>query len=140
MVDRRIPLFGLGGRWKGPPTATRVDTTIRDPEQLPGLELAGSFQRLQADLSFTEPRFLDMNMAAGFDIFAKQLDETKTSGFMSTKYGGSLRYTFNSPGGSAFVTFLSNAHHFSSQRISPLARTSVTMSGGCLASQYLTAC
>ena len=58
------------------------------------LKLAGSFQRLQADLSFTEPRFLDMNMAAGFDIFAKQLDETKTSGFMSTKYGGTLRVSY----------------------------------------------
>ncbi len=58
------------------------------------LKLAGSFQRLQADLSFTEPRFLDMNMAAGFDIFAKQVDETKTSGFMSTKYGGTLRVAY----------------------------------------------
>lgn len=58
------------------------------------LKLAGSFQRLQADLSFTEPRFMDMNVAAGFDIFAKQLDETNTSGFMSTKYGGTLRASY----------------------------------------------
>jgi outer membrane protein insertion porin family len=58
------------------------------------LKLAGSFTRLQADLSFTEPRFLDTNIAAGFDIFAKALDETNTSGFKSTKYGGSLRMSY----------------------------------------------
>ena len=58
------------------------------------LKLAGSFSRLQADLSFTEPRFLDMNLAAGFDLFAKQLDETSTSGFRSTKFGGTLRVSY----------------------------------------------
>ena len=30
------------------------------------LALSGSFERLQVDLSFTEPRFLDRNLAAGF--------------------------------------------------------------------------
>lgn len=58
------------------------------------LKLAGSFTRLQADLSFTEPRFLDMNMAAGFDLFAKQVDETNTSGYKSDKFGGSLRVAY----------------------------------------------
>ncbi len=58
------------------------------------LKLAGSFSRLQADLSFTEPRFLDMNLAAGFDLFAKQLDEKNTSGFMSTKFGGTVRVSY----------------------------------------------
>jgi outer membrane protein insertion porin family len=32
------------------------------------LKVAGSFERFQIDLSFTEPRFLDMNLAAGFDL------------------------------------------------------------------------
>ena len=40
------------------------------------LGLSGSFTRLQAELSFTEPRFLDRNLAAGFDLFAKQTDLT----------------------------------------------------------------
>ena len=35
------------------------------------LRLAGSLERLQIDLSFTEPRFLDLNLAAGFDLFHK---------------------------------------------------------------------
>ncbi len=35
------------------------------------LRLAGSAERMQVDLSFTEPRFLDRNLAAGFDLFHK---------------------------------------------------------------------
>ena len=40
------------------------------------LRLSGSFERLQVDLSFTEPRFLDRNLAAGFDLFHKDVDLT----------------------------------------------------------------
>ena len=58
------------------------------------LKLAGSFERLQADLSFTEPRFLDRNLAAGFDLFAKQIDYSNSSGFEQRKYGGALRLGF----------------------------------------------
>ncbi len=35
------------------------------------LKLAGSFERMQVDFSFTEPRFLDRNLSAGFDLFFK---------------------------------------------------------------------
>ena len=35
-----------------------------------------------------------MNVAAGFDLFAKQLDETNTSGYKSNKLGGSLRMSY----------------------------------------------
>lgn len=55
------------------------------------LKLAGSLDRFQIDLSFTEPRFLDKNLAAGFDLFHKEVDQTSQSGFKSRKTGGSLR-------------------------------------------------
>ena len=58
------------------------------------LKLAGSFQRLQADLAFTEPRFLDYNLSAGFDLFFKQLDYTQQSGFQQRKAGGDVRLGF----------------------------------------------
>lgn len=58
------------------------------------LKLAGSFERLQIDLSFTEPRFLDTNIAAGFDLFHKEIDQQDTSGFSSRTTGGSLRLGF----------------------------------------------
>jgi len=58
------------------------------------LKLGGSLERLQVDLSFTEPRFLDYNIAAGFDLFHKEVDQRSQSGFRSRKTGGSLRLGF----------------------------------------------
>lgn len=58
------------------------------------LKLGGSADRLQIDLSFTEPRFLDRNLAAGFDLFHKDLDQTRQSGYKSRTTGGSLRLGF----------------------------------------------
>ncbi len=55
------------------------------------LKLAGSLERYQIELSFTEPRFLDMNLAAGFDIFHKEVDQSSESGFRSRKTGATLR-------------------------------------------------
>jgi outer membrane protein insertion porin family len=58
------------------------------------VKLAGSLENLQADLSFTEPRFMDQDIAAGFDIFHKELDFQDESGFSQRKTGGSLRAGF----------------------------------------------
>ncbi|MGI9407338.1 MAG: outer membrane protein assembly factor BamA [Hyphomicrobiaceae bacterium] len=58
------------------------------------LKLGGSLERLQADLSFTEPRFLDRNLAAGFDLFHKEVDQSDESSFRSRKSGGGLRLGF----------------------------------------------
>jgi len=58
------------------------------------LKLGGSFERMQVDLSFTEPRFLDRNMSAGFDLFHKEIDQSRESGFSSRRTGGGLRLGF----------------------------------------------
>src|SRR5262249_52563377 len=58
------------------------------------LKVGGSAERFQVDLSFTEPRFLDRNIAAGFDLFHKDVDQLSESGFKSRKDGGSLRVGF----------------------------------------------
>ncbi len=58
------------------------------------LKLSGSVERLQVDLSFTEPYFLDRNLAAGFDLFHKEQDFTEEASFKSRKTGGSLRLGF----------------------------------------------
>jgi outer membrane protein insertion porin family len=55
------------------------------------LRLAGSQERLQVDLSFTEPRFLDQNLAAGFDVFHKDVNLSRNNSFRSMTTGGSLR-------------------------------------------------
>lgn len=58
------------------------------------LKLAGSLERYQVELSFTEPRFLDRNLAAGFDLFHKEIDASDESGYRSRKSGGALRLGF----------------------------------------------
>jgi outer membrane protein insertion porin family len=58
------------------------------------LKLAGSLERLQIDLSFTEPRFLDRNLSAGFDLYHKEIDQTSQSGFKQRKSGGQIRLGF----------------------------------------------
>jgi outer membrane protein insertion porin family len=58
------------------------------------LKLGGSFERMQVDLSFTEPRFLDYNMSAGFDLFHKEIDQSEESGFSSKRTGGGVRLGF----------------------------------------------
>ena len=58
------------------------------------LKFSGSFSRAQVDLSFTEPRFLDKNVSAGFDLFHKEVDLTDESSFKSRKTGANLRLGF----------------------------------------------
>ncbi|NJM34628.1 MAG: outer membrane protein assembly factor BamA [Rhodomicrobium sp.] len=58
------------------------------------VKLSGSFENTQVDLSFTEPRFLDRNLSAGFDAFHKENDFTDESGFQQRKTGGSVRIGF----------------------------------------------
>ncbi len=58
------------------------------------LKLGGSFQRLQIDMSFTEPRFLDQNLSAGFDIVHKEIDYTRQAGYKLRRSGGGLRLGF----------------------------------------------
>ncbi|MGQ0456826.1 MAG: outer membrane protein assembly factor BamA [Hyphomicrobium sp.] len=58
------------------------------------LKLAGSLERQQIDLSFTEPRFLDRNLSAGFDLYHKEIDFSDSSGFNQRKSGGQVRLGF----------------------------------------------
>lgn len=55
------------------------------------LKLSGSLERFQIDLSFTQPHFLDRNMAAGFDLFHKETDFSSEASFSSRMTGGALR-------------------------------------------------
>jgi outer membrane protein insertion porin family len=58
------------------------------------LRLSGSAQRQQIDLSFTEPRFLDRNLAAGFDVFHKLSSVSTYQQFATRATGGSVRLGF----------------------------------------------
>jgi outer membrane protein insertion porin family len=58
------------------------------------LKLAGSAERLQVDLSFTEPRFLDSNVAAGFDLFHKVTSSSDSQPYEARTTGGAVRASF----------------------------------------------
>jgi outer membrane protein insertion porin family len=53
-----------------------------------------SFRKQSGVFSFTEPYFLGMPISAGFDIFATRNDNSSTSSYESTQYGGALRTGF----------------------------------------------
>ncbi len=55
------------------------------------LKLSGSMTRLQAEAGFTEPRFLGTNVAAGFDLFYKDVDYTTQASYKSQRIGGDVR-------------------------------------------------
>ncbi len=58
------------------------------------LGFSGSLDRAQVDFSFTEPYFLDRNLAAGFDLFHKEVDLTDVASFKQRDTGGNLRMGF----------------------------------------------
>ncbi len=59
------------------------------------LKLSGSFSRAQVEFSFTEPRFLDRNLAAGFDIVHKEIVAPSSEGeYKNRKTGITLRLGF----------------------------------------------
>jgi outer membrane protein insertion porin family len=58
------------------------------------LGFSGSLDRAQVDFSFTEPYFLDRNLAAGFDIFYKDVNLQDAASFNQSDAGGNLRLGF----------------------------------------------
>ncbi len=63
------------------------------------VKVTGSFISGGADVSWTEPHFLDQNMSFGVDLFARNSNYTASSGYTDAGYedlraGGSLRLGF----------------------------------------------
>jgi outer membrane protein insertion porin family len=58
------------------------------------LGLTLSPKRQQIDLGFTEPYFLDRELAAGFDIFRRRADLQDRSGYLQVTDGLTLRATY----------------------------------------------
>ncbi|MBF0126725.1 MAG: outer membrane protein assembly factor BamA [Magnetococcales bacterium] len=46
------------------------------------------------DFSFTEPYFMDKNLSAGFDLFARESDRRDIASYTESSYGGALRLGF----------------------------------------------
>jgi outer membrane protein insertion porin family len=63
-----------------------------------GQSLSASFtisaRTQEIDLSFTEPYFLDLDLAAGFDLFRRETDFQSEGSFDQTTTGGTLRASY----------------------------------------------
>jgi outer membrane protein insertion porin family len=57
-------------------------------------ELSLGSIRQQLSLSFTEPRFLDRNMSAGWDLYGYRYDFTQYAGYTSESVGGDVHVGF----------------------------------------------
>jgi outer membrane protein insertion porin family len=57
-------------------------------------ELSLGSIRQQLSLSFTEPRFLDRNMSAGWDLYGYRYDFTQYAGYVSESVGGDVHIGF----------------------------------------------
>lgn len=58
------------------------------------LKLAGSMTRFNAEVGFTEPRFLGSNVAAGFDVFYRDVDYSQYASYKFQAIGFKLRASY----------------------------------------------
>jgi outer membrane protein insertion porin family len=73
---------------------TISERNLRGRGQFLRLRISASSRREQIDIRFTEPRFLDRNLAAGFDIFRVNSDFLSEASFQTESTGGTLRLGF----------------------------------------------
>ncbi|KAA5801589.1 outer membrane protein assembly factor BamA [Alkalicaulis satelles] len=70
------------------------ERNLRGRGQFLRLRVSASSRREQVDIRFTEPRFLDRNLAAGFDLFTVRSDFSREASFQTQSTGLSLRAGF----------------------------------------------
>lgn len=70
------------------------ERNLRGRGQFLRLRVSASSRRQQVDIRFTEPRFLDRNLAAGFDLFQVRSDFSREASFETQSTGFTLRSGF----------------------------------------------
>ncbi len=70
------------------------ERNLRGRGQFLRFRVAASSRREQIDVRFTEPRFLDRNLAAGIDLFSVRSDFITEASFETQSTGFSLRAGF----------------------------------------------
>jgi outer membrane protein insertion porin family len=70
------------------------DSNLFGNGQMVRLKLAASQTRQQLEFGFTEPHFLGSNVAAGFDLFYKDIDHSRQSSYKADRAGAVARLGF----------------------------------------------
>lgn len=71
-----------------------VERNLRGRGQYLQAKIAMSSRQSNIDIRFTEPKFLDRNLAAGFDLFSSEFDYEREAGYRTATIGGGLRVGF----------------------------------------------
>jgi outer membrane protein insertion porin family len=71
-----------------------TQTNFRGRGQTVDFQVSLGYLRKQISLSFTEPRFLDRNMSAGFDIYTYRYDYSTQASFETSSAGVNLKTGF----------------------------------------------
>lgn len=71
-----------------------TERNLRGRGQFLRFRISASSSRQIVDIRFTEPRFLDRNIAAGFDLFNTRQDFIDEASFETNSTGGSVRFGF----------------------------------------------
>lgn len=70
------------------------ERNLRGRGQFLRLRISMSSRRESIDIRFTEPRFMDRNLAAGFDLFRVTSDFLSEASFQTQSTGASIRFGF----------------------------------------------
>lgn len=70
------------------------ESNLMGTGQYVGLTLSGSQQRMQIQFSYTQPHFLGRDLAAGFDVYDKNVDYSNVASFSQRDTGGDIRLGF----------------------------------------------
>ena len=91
-----ISLAGGVSSLEGPLANVRyAERNFRGRGQEISSDLTVSKKTREFDVSFTEPYFLDKNLAAGVDLFRTRQDQTHQSGYMLNRQGFSVRTSYH---------------------------------------------
>ncbi len=95
VVEQETGEFGFGGGYSSSEgiigDISWTERNLLGNGQYLRFKVSGSATRAQADIGFTEPHFLGSNLAAGFDLFYKDVDYLRQASYKSRKAGGDLR-------------------------------------------------
>ncbi|MCW5723732.1 MAG: outer membrane protein assembly factor BamA [Maricaulaceae bacterium] len=71
-----------------------TERNLRGRGQFVRFRVSSSSRRQQVDIRFTEPRFLNRNLAAGFEVFHVRSDFAREASFQTVTTGGGFRAGF----------------------------------------------
>jgi outer membrane protein insertion porin family len=104
------------------------------------VKLEAGQKRYGGEIGFTDPHFLDSSVAAGFDLFYRDVDRTTQSSYKQQRYGGTLRLGIpvtDTLGTGLSYTFTQNRLYEVGANASPAIKEAAAIAGGTYATSAI---